>query len=222
MKNDISTTDTSEWSTWHRSSELDDKNYINFMSNCLSKVKDKTVLELGSFGGWHTEIMLKFNPKKIICVEPNKECIEEEVYKKNTGTITLHSCTANDYYTYYNDLVDIVVCCGLLYHLHSPIHLLEKIINISKPKYILIETIDNSDIGFHNAKFHVAGNAYADINVKFPILKFMSAPANSIIECVETTNYRVEKINRCKGQWNNNRSTSHIVSTILFKNVDSE
>lgn len=208
-------------STWHRLSELDDQNYIDFMFNCLAICNNKTILELGSFGGWHTDIMLKFNPKKIICVEPNKECSEEEVYKNNSDVVALHSCTANDYYTDNNNLVDVVVCCGLLYHLHSPMHLLEKIINVSKPRYILVETIDYDDAGFHNAEFHVAGNAHADKDTKFPILKFMSVSANTIIECVETTNYRVEKINRCKGQWSN-QSKSHIVSTILFKNIDTE
>jgi SAM-dependent methyltransferase len=218
MKNDILKSDACEWSVWHRYSELDDKNYINFMHDCLSLVRNNTVLELGSFLGWHTSIMLKLNAKKIICVEPNKECIQEEVYKTNSGTVNLHSCTANDYYSYNNELVDIVVCCGLLYHLHSPIHLLEKIINISKPKYILIETVDSNNIGLYDEKFYLPGNAHTDTNITFPILKNMVMPTDTMIECIQTTNYRIEKINRCKGYWNNN-STPTVVTTTLFKKL---
>jgi len=219
MKNDPIIDERDEWSGWQRLSEIDDINYINFMSSCLSLVRDKHILEFGSGLGWHTKIMLKFEPKKIICVEPDKERAEEEVYKNN-NIVTLYSSTANDYYSQNNDSVDMVVCCGLLYHLHSPIHLLEKIINVSKPNHILIETIDGSDIQFIDEEFHSLGNAHSDKNVKFPILKLMTVPADIIIECIETTNYRVEKIHRCKGIWNNNQSPS-IVSTILFKNIDS-
>jgi SAM-dependent methyltransferase len=210
-----------ECSGWYRMSELDDINYLNFMSNCFSMVRNKTILEIGSGFGWHTKIMMTFDPKKIICVEPDKRFEHEEVYKKNTDMITLHSCTANDYYARNDELVDMVVCCCVLYHLHSPVHLLEKIINMSKPKYLLIETVDGNNTVFGNEKFEEVGNAHRDANVEFPILKAMCLPANAIIECVETTNYRVEKIHRSMGKWNNNPSPS-LVSTILFKNIDGE
>jgi len=218
MKNDILKSDECEWSGWRRYSELDDKNYINFMHKCLSLVRNNTILELGSFLGWHTSIMLKLGAKKIICVEPNKECLREEVFQTNSDTVALHNCTANDYYACNNESVDMVVCCGLLYHLHSPIHLLEKIINISKPKYILIETIDNCDIGVNDEKFYLLGNAHTDTNITFPILKHMIMPTQTLIDCIQTTNYRFEKINSCKGYWNNS-SKPTIVSTILFKKI---
>jgi SAM-dependent methyltransferase len=218
MKNDILKSDEYEWSVWYRYSEFDDKNYINFMHDCLSLVRNNTILELGPFLGWHTSIMVKLGAKKIICVEPNKKCIQEEVFQTNSVTVNLHSCTANDYYAYNNESVDMVVCCGLLHHLHSPIHLLEKIINISKPKYILIETTDNNDIDLNDEKFYLPGNAFTDTNITFPILKHMIMPTQTMIECIQTTNYRIEKINSCNGYWNNN-SKPTIVSTILFKKI---
>lgn len=219
--NDIFGNGIDDCSGWYRMSELEDIKYLNFMFDCFSMVRNKTILEIGPGFGWHTKIMLKFNPEKIICVEPDERFESEEVYKKNTDIITFHSCTANDYYSRNNESVDIVVCCCVLYHLHSPIHLLEKIINVSKPKYLLIETVNGDDLVFGNEQFEELGNAHRDENVKFPILKAMHLPANAVIECVETTNYKVDKINQTMGKWNNNPSPS-LVSTILFKSVDAE
>ena len=34
-----------------------DMQYLDYISMFLSIVKDKTVLELGSFGGWHTNLL---------------------------------------------------------------------------------------------------------------------------------------------------------------------
>jgi hypothetical protein len=36
-------------------------------------------------------------------------------------------------------LADVVVCFGVLYHLHSPLHLLELIVNKSKPTTVMLE-----------------------------------------------------------------------------------
>ena len=37
--------------------------------------------------------------------------------------------------------VDVAVCCGVLYHLHSPIYLLELIVNKTDPEYIILESV---------------------------------------------------------------------------------
>jgi SAM-dependent methyltransferase len=219
--NDIFGNDIYEFSGWRRMSESDDINYLNFMFNCFSMIKNKTILEIGSGFGWHTKTMLKFDPKKIICIEPDKRLQEEEVYITNKKIVTVYNCTANDYYAHYNNSVDIVLCCNVLYHLHSPIHLLEKIINISKPKYLLIETVDGNGMSFGSEQFGGCGNAHQDAGVEFPILKALYLPANTIIEFVETTNYRVEKMHKSMGYHSNNPSPS-LVCTILFKNINGD
>jgi 2-polyprenyl-3-methyl-5-hydroxy-6-metoxy-1,4-benzoquinol methylase len=170
----------------------------------LSIVKDKTVLELGSFGGWHTNLMINLGAKAITCVEPNLSICNNDVYKHNI--VRLESCTANDYYLGKNiSTVDVVTCLGVLYHLHSPLHLLEQIINKSQPKYLLIETTFNSKTYITDEVYNVPGNAQADSQITMPILTNLIMSMEEIIKCVETTSYKLVK---CE----NNRNKFQTVS----------
>ena len=181
-----------------------DKQYLDYISMFLSIVKDKTVLELGSFGGWHTNLMINLGAKTITCVEPNLSICNNDVYKHNI--VRLESCTANDYYLGKNiSTVDVVTCLGVLYHLHSPLHLLEQIINKSQPKYLLIETTFNSKTYITDEVYNVPGNAQADSQITMPILTNLIMSMEEIIKCVETTSYKLVK---CE----NNRNKFQTVS----------
>lgn len=105
--------------------------------------KDASVLELASHIGGQTAALLYNKPKKVICVEPSPVTRNCDIF--NHPLITLYPMTANDYYKKHNETVDIVTCFGLFYHLHSPFHLVEQIVNLSNPKYIIIETLWSGD-----------------------------------------------------------------------------
>ena len=196
-----------------------DNNYLEHVSTFLSVVQGKTVLELGSFGGWHTELMINLGAKTITCVEPNPNICNNTIYKHSA--INLENCTANDYYSKTNFLpVDVVTCLGVLYHLHSPIHLLEQIINKSQPKYLIIETTYNSKIYITDELYNVLGNARADSEISMPIQTNLIMPIEDIIKCVETTNYKAVKVEHNRNIF---RATSkQDISIVLFEKQEAK
>ena len=114
-------------------------NYLMYSRDIFSICENKTVLEIGPFSGWHTALITSYNPKHLTVVEPN---IESQ--KVLCDQFPHASVIVDDIYyfleKYFN--ADVVVCCGVLYHLHSPIYLLEQIVNKVNPKYIILETFD--------------------------------------------------------------------------------
>lgn len=169
-----------------------DSKYLDYISTFLSVVQGRTVLELGSFGGWHTELMINLGAKSITCVEPNLN-ICNNIY--NHDNIKLERCTANDFYLSTNiSTVDVVTCLGVLYHLHSPLHLLEQIINKSQPKYLIVETTYNDKTYISDEVYNVPGNAVADKHISTPISANLIMPIDDIVKCVETTNYKAIRV----------------------------
>ena len=56
--------------------------------------------------------------------------------------------------------MDVVVSCGFLYHLHSPLYFLELIANQSAPEYIILDNIHQTKIGIMNEVPNTPGNRY--------------------------------------------------------------
>jgi SAM-dependent methyltransferase len=126
-------------------------------SNYFTICKDQHVLEIGALNGHHSELICKNHPSKFEVIEPNKSLASTELQQINgidniiidDALLALsnpHPC-------------DVVVCFGVLYHLHSPIHLLELIVNHCQPKFIMLDSV---------GKFNENGsyqNYWADENV---------------------------------------------------------
>jgi hypothetical protein len=168
-----------------------DKTYLDFVSdNYLYITKDKSVLELASFFGWHTRRMLEQGASHITCVEPFTQAANESIYADDR--VTLIQSTANDYYKTATEHVDVVTCMGLLYHLHSPLHLIEQITNINAPQYIIIETCKNEQNSFFFSEEinNVLGNAFADEGITKPVELTVAIDAELIFNCIETAGYK--------------------------------
>ena len=90
----------------------DDPNLMQYLQRIYPDFQicqDRKVLEIGSFHGNHTRIISHYKPKHITAIEPK------------------------------HHEFDVVVCCGVLYHFHSPLWLLELIANRINPTYIIME-----------------------------------------------------------------------------------
>ena len=137
--------------------------YDEFLTNeAFPIVKDKTVLEIGALNDKITNCIKNAGASSVETIDP----------VDNGGYKPTFRGTANDYYnqkkTAYRKF-DVVTCMGLLYHLHSPWHLLEQIINHTQPDILIIETgpckmygrIDKSD-GVHEELYSTIGNAWPD------------------------------------------------------------
>jgi SAM-dependent methyltransferase len=195
---------------------------------------NKTVIEIGSNIGEITQPIAAAKPAYLTCVEPNKKMMgylqstqgmfnyllthpEEDdplQIEQNTVAIKIDkivNSTANDFYAD-EQLADVVVCFGVLYHLHSPLHLLELIVNKSKPTTVILEpmhhwepSIQNSQVvpqattalvdtifqgsWYGHERFNEPGSAQADRNISNPLLMGLHGHATLFIEAMQLLGY---------------------------------
>jgi hypothetical protein len=143
--------------------------YFDYIYDVFPCVKEKTVLEIGPFYGNITDLYHYFSPAAITLVEPNQhaaEFLNNDQY--NNATVV---CDDINFYLRSPRPHDIVVCFGVLYHMHSPLHLLELIVNNVNPKLLLLETT-GVDIQPNSASMileenNIPGNRYTNSDWKY-------------------------------------------------------
>jgi hypothetical protein len=97
------------------------QDYFEFIEkNYLYLTRGLRVLEVGANSGHHTKIISKYKPSYLECVE------------------------ADPRWKVQLEIVDMVICFGVLYHHHSSLHLLEIFANYYKPKYIMLDSVTAS------------------------------------------------------------------------------
>tara|TARA_B100001109_G_C18694478_1_gene394964 strand:- start:89 stop:673 length:585 start_codon:yes stop_codon:yes gene_type:complete len=106
--------------------------------------KGESVLEIGSANGRYTEEIVEL-AKDVVCVEPDDSYLSNGIYSNKK--VSVFNQTILDYYSDKNNKFDfdVVYCMGVLYHSHSPLMILDKIITLSKPKHIIIDTFQPSN-----------------------------------------------------------------------------
>ena len=165
----------------------EDMNYLDWLEKKVfdGRVENQSVLELGALNDRITNVIRRCNPKSIYTVDPDP-----------TGKPDFIG-TANDFYSGATEPYDVVVCMGLLYHLHSPWHLVELIINHSRPKILILETANamNHVMGWSIApeEHNVLANAYADREIKHPMQINSSVTRDNWIEGIETTPMKLQQ-----------------------------
>ena len=117
------------------------KDYANFLKEYyFPYCKDKHILEIGPYGtGFHTKLIQEFNPKSHTAIEGDPE--QCEIFAKNFPNVDL---IKNDALIELNQKqhYDVVVCFGVIYHLHSPLHLLELIVNNATPDLLFLDCVN--------------------------------------------------------------------------------
>lgn len=96
--------------------------YFTLMEQYFSICKNKTVLEIGPNDGHHTKLISKQTPKYLELIEP--AAVDGLKFINGIDKILV-----NDVFFILSEKhpVEVVVCCGVLYHLHCPLYLLELI-----------------------------------------------------------------------------------------------
>lgn len=116
--------------------------YIETIYPYFSIVNGRSIMEIGPQFGWHTVLTLNNNPKSITLIENDNNMVailKQTLSLDSNSNVNIihddvfHQLAIND--TTY----DIVICCGVLYHFHSPLYLLELIANQCKPEIIILE-----------------------------------------------------------------------------------
>ena len=203
--------------------------YLQLISGNFEDVTDKSVLEIGPFDGYHTDLMNVFGVKNITLIEPNSNACE---YLKNNFDQSKHTVINDDIFNYLETdrtgQFDVVVCCGVLYHLHSPIYLLEQIVNKVNPKHLIIETLDSkerSDCPYNNLTYNfqpeimnVPGNRYILNNNKSVQLN-LSASMNLFEYCMGEMGYKIIKKTKMFELENVHSSKFH-TSMVVFERID--
>jgi phospholipid N-methyltransferase len=203
--------------------------YLHLISDNFKIATDKNVLEIGPFDGYHTDLMDMFGVKSVTLVEPNSNACE---YLKNNFDQSNHTVINDDIFNYLSTdrtgQFDFVVCCGVLYHLHSPIYLLEQIVNKVNPKHILLETVDSkeqSEHPYHQLPYsfqpevtNVPGNRYALNNSK-SVQLHLSATMNLFEYCMGELGYKVIKKTKMF-EIENIHSSKHHTSMVVFERID--
>ena len=111
---------------------------------------DKTVLEIGPLHGEHSKLILKKEPRGLDLLD-----IDPDVCKR-LMSLTSHKdlkniiCADIMQFLEREYLVDVVVCMGLIHHLHSPINLLELIVNATKAKTIILDGVVSDHIMYYD------------------------------------------------------------------------
>jgi hypothetical protein len=125
--------------------------------------KDTHVLEIAPFKGHQTQAIVKYPVKSLTLVEPNRQAINGLVNNFSTAKVI-----NDDIFKVYKSRLpaDVVVACGLLYHLHSPLYLLELIANQSEPKYIILDCPHFNSVNANIELPNTPGNRYTTDNWK--------------------------------------------------------
>ena len=114
--------------------------YFKDIQNFFDCVTDKTVLDIGAKHGHHAEIILKNNPKKLTLLDSNQEyCNLLKNKFENYNNVEILYDDAFLHVNQNSEKVDVVTLLGLLYHFHSPLHLIELVINHLNPKTIILD-----------------------------------------------------------------------------------
>lgn len=153
----------------------------------------KKVLELGPAHGATSSYINLRNPEKFTVVEPDYECCKILDRFINGENKTVYNMTYNDYYARHKEKYDVVLCCGLLYHLHSPIDLLEKIVNFNDPEYILITNIEFPETGLSEniEPTDEILMRYLDSGITKPIDRNLYLSQKDLTTCLESVGYEV-------------------------------
>lgn len=121
--------------------DFDVELYKKAMSDFMTIPANSTVVEIApGHVANYVEAYRRGSIKKLIAVEPHADWLEC-LKRSNFGNLETEfvNSTYEEYYP--TEKIDVVVCAGLSYHLHSPLHLVETIVNRFSPTIIYFETI---------------------------------------------------------------------------------
>ena len=177
--------------------ELHNMKYSEFLHALFEQyATGERVLEFGASCGVHSEIAREY-ADSLFTVDPHvRYDIDGDITPDFYGT-------ANDYYKQVaNPEADVVLCMGLLYHLHSPFHLLEQIVNLSKPKVLIVESLKKLDTGAaREIDWAQTGNAHADSGFEYPLQINCGPKGEQVIMALETTPYKLDKFYEYGMKW---------------------
>jgi SAM-dependent methyltransferase len=174
--------------------------YYSFIDKTYFPIcKDKRILEIGPNLGRHTELIVQHTPAYVEVVEGDARCVK--FLEKNSK---IDKIIHNDIMLELQESskqFDVCICLGVLYHLHSPLHLLELIINRCQPDYILLDCVTAPHpLVFEPEITNQLGNCQTVDNWKSCKLNFV-VPFFIFNQSLHVMGYRLESANKQAVSW---------------------
>lgn len=192
------------------------KDYLNFLfDEYFHVLQQKRVLEIGPNQGDHIKTIQKTNPIYHEAIEANKKFVDKLTTQYPTVNV-LHADIFDVLSTYKK--FDVTVCFGVLYHFHSPLHLLELIVNNTDPEFVLIDCVcapdnlkfNNEDVNMYGNRFSVNNWKTANFNLVVPfeiVSQSMKHMGYSLVKkSMLNINDNLSKSNSWIGMWKNESS----------------
>jgi len=112
--------------------------YYDTVYSVLHFIGDKDILEIACFSGEMFHPIQKNKPRSHTAIEPYRRGFDKavETAEEFGYDIDIHNIAYED--MSWDKTFDVVLCTGLLYHLHSPLHLIETLGNLNS-EYIILE-----------------------------------------------------------------------------------
>jgi len=180
--------------------------YEEFFSSIESH---ESVLELGPGPGHHSKLILKQDPSYLMLVEPeifSAQGLKKSIKQKSIQNASIYHNGYEEFFSQRRPF-DVVVCCGLLYHLLAPLHLLEKIVNHSTPNKIIISNIDVEEDGVVPYEYDYKHNPLGRSNGMFiqnPLNYWHKLSSGTVKKIMESSGYKCVKELDTKEVWPKN------------------
>lgn len=170
------------------------KDYIDFCGKeYFSYCKDLSVLEVGPSNGHHTKSIIQQSPQSLCVVEGDPNNYEH--LKDIAGISQIY---IDDVMSFLRDKqsYDVVICLGVLYHMHSPLHLLELIVNNCSPKYVILDCVmAPRELQFIMEEPWVPGNNQPRSSWKSCNMNLV-VPFLTYLQSFDNLGYQIKKVNR--------------------------
>ena len=161
--------------------------------NIFACIENKNVLEIGTAEGLFWKLYRKYNPLSITGLDPDSRW-------QLTSDLDEKDMIRESYDTYLPKTgYDVIICFGLLYKLHSPLHLLQLMAQ-SRPEYIILEDDANNEVitcsplmPYSTGKL---GELVMSDDVYCPYVTRL--PMNIIISAMESMSYKLENSHKTK------------------------
>jgi hypothetical protein len=178
----------------------DQKDYFKFIDDqYFSVCKSSRVLEIGPHCGSHSKLIINHTPSYFEIVEGDAAAVNNllkipgiDKVVHNDVMIELQKNTKH---------FDVCICLGVLYHLHSPLHLLELMINKCQPSYLLLDCVTAPyPLIFLNEYTNTPGNCQTVINWKSCNLNFV-VPFFIYNKSLHNMGYQLSFVNKQSVSW---------------------
>jgi SAM-dependent methyltransferase len=165
--------------------------------------QNKSVLEIGPFDGEISKLILRHRPKHVFLLEAAEFASQQlrGMFVDKDVTV-VHGDMHMDLVSI--GTVDVVVALGVIYHSPAPLWLLERIVNVCQPKYLVIDNPGNW-LNILDETPNIPGMRYL-INNDRSCNMIMTIDENILVKAIANLDYALVK----RSKYPDNSSSSNI------------